>query len=159
VLDRHVRPRAGDDDLVALEAVQERLEDRVLPAVHAHLLDDEVAVLPLEPFGGLSAPAAANECVRAFDALEERRVELQPWGTLLDDVPDVDYGDAGFPARIGEPLAVCDGVLILCVLRRPGFLPRAAFHHHVVLHVQDDQRRPLRVDADGVVGRHDRLSS
>src|SRR4029079_14120608 len=90
VLHGHVRPGARDDELVALETAQERLEDRVLPGVHPHLLDVEVAVLGLEAFGRLRAPAAPDERVVRLDALEERRVYLQPARPVLDDVPDVD---------------------------------------------------------------------
>ena len=88
---------SSHDDRVGAEAAQERLERGGVEAVHAHLLDDEVALLRLEPVGRRRAPGAAHEPVRALHALEERRVLLQPRRARLDDVPDVDHRHAGAP--------------------------------------------------------------
>ena len=116
---------------------------RPLPGRHPHLLDDEVAVLRLEPVGGRRAPRAAHERA-ALDALEERRVELQPRRALLDDVPDVDHGDPLAAAEGGEVLDVLDDVLLLRVLRGAGLGEGAAVDDHVVLEVLDDQRAARR---------------
>ena len=51
------------------------------------------------------------------------------------------------------------GVLLLGVRRRAGILERAALHHHVVLHVLNDQRRAVAVDVDALVLAHGLLSS
>jgi len=76
VLDRHVGPRAGDDHLVAVEAAEQRVEHRVLPAAHPHLLDDVIAGLRLDTVGGRGTPRATDERAGVLDAVEERRVQL-----------------------------------------------------------------------------------
>ena len=146
VLDRHVRPGPGDDDRVAPVLLEQALEGRVVPRAHPHLLDHVVAVLRLESVGRRRAPRAAHERARVLHAVEERRVELQAWSALLDDVVHVDDGNALRPGRLRKRLDVLDDVLLLRVLRRPGLGERAALDDDVVLQVLDDQRTAARVE-------------
>ncbi len=145
MLDGHVRPRTGDDDRVAPEARQERLELRPLPGAHAHLLDDQVTGLGLEAVGRGCTPRPPDEGVRVLDALEQRGVQLEGRRALLDDVVHVDHRDAFRPARRGQRLHVLDDILLLRVTGRAGVGEGAAVHDHVVLEVLDDEDTALRV--------------
>ena len=90
-----------------------------LPGAHAHLLDDEIAVLRLQAIGRRGTPRAPHQGAGVLDAVEERRVQLQPGSALIDDVPDVDHWDLLATAECGQVLHVLDDVLLLGVLRRP----------------------------------------
>ena len=64
---------------------------------------------------------------------------FRPGAPCLDDVVDVDHGDALRAARCGEVGHVGDDVLLLRVTGRAGLREGAALDDHVVLHVLDDQ--------------------
>jgi hypothetical protein len=87
-------------------------------------------------------------CGSSLYALEERRVQLQPRCTLLDDVPHVDHRHACPAARGGELLDVLDHVLLLRVPRRAGLREGSAVDHHVVLKILDDEHRRLGVELE-----------
>src|SRR4029079_6565256 len=86
------------------------------------------------PPGGLAAPRPADERARR-DALEERRVDLEPRRALLDDVQDVVHRYRLYAAEIAEIFHVLDDVLVFRVLRGAGLGERSAVDDHVVLHV------------------------
>jgi hypothetical protein len=119
-----------------------------LPAVHAHLLDDEVALLRLQTVGRRCTPRSPHERIRVLDALKEACVQLQTGCPVLDDVVNVDHRDADCAAGFRKSFEVFDDVLLFGVLRRARVGECAAVDHDVVLHVLDDQDRPLRVDVD-----------
>ncbi len=151
VLDREVRPRAGDDHRLGAEPLEQRLEIRVVEGVHAHLLDDEIPLLRLEALHRRGAPRATNDGARGH-SLEEGRVQLETRRALVDDVPDVDHRHAGGASRGCDRLDVRDHLLALGVLGGPGPVTareRAPGHDHVVLEVLDDQRALLRVEPYG----------
>jgi hypothetical protein len=148
VLDGHVRPGARDDDRVGAEAREQVLESSALPGAHAHLLDDEVAVLRLQAVGRRGAPRVTHERIRVLDALEERRVQLQAGRTRLDDVVHVDHRDPRRAGRCSEVLDVLDDVLLLRVLGRAAVGEGPAFDDHVVLEILDDQDALARIDGE-----------
>ena len=111
VLDGHVRPRAGDDELVGAEAAEQDVQPGLVEAVHPHLLDDVVAVLGLQALDRRRAPAAAHERVGPETPWNSGAFCFSPGRALLDDVPDVDHRDARGAARGGEVGDVGDDVL------------------------------------------------
>jgi citrate/tricarballylate utilization protein len=141
VLDTHVGPGAGLDDQIAALGLQDRLEAGALPGGHPHLLDHMIARLRLQPRHGLPAPCAAHQRVVVHHALEQWRVESHAGRAGVDEVVDMDHRHAKRAAAVGEAADVGDGPLLGAVLGRARGRKGAALHHHVVLHVLDDQRR------------------
>ena len=124
MLDGHVRPGAGDDERLDAEAAQDDVQLGVVEAVHPRLLEDEVALLGLQPVCRRSSPRAAHQGVAALDVTEERRVLLETRRTRLDDEVDVDDRNAQGPCTLGQRLDVLHEILALGVLPELRRTPR-----------------------------------
>ena len=103
------------------------------------------------PSAGAAPHEPRTSAPVSFTPANSGALTFKPGAPVLDDVPDVDHGDALAPARLRERLHVLDDVLLLRVLRSAGLRERAAVDHHVVLQVLDDQHAARRVQAQPFV--------
>ena len=78
--------------------------------------------------------------------LKSGALSFRPGRTRLDDVADVEHGDALRPARSREVGDVRDDVLLLRVRGRARLGEGAALDDHVVLQILDDQRAAARIE-------------
>src|SRR5208282_1223168 len=117
-----------------------------------HLFDDVIAGLRLETGDWRGAPSSAHHRLVIDHSFEQRRVERETGRARFDNEPHVYDHHTACSAGLGQAADVLDDVLLASVLWRARGGEGAPFHHHVVMHVLNDERAARWVERKTALG-------